>query len=125
MPSKFRRAIPILVAHTGAPLFVLMGKSGKSLPMAKGIAQQAIALPERIGSPKQIRRALGLLAASRRYLISCAAEGAVRFNIDGTEAAPVTESERAYALAELAKKSKVARASGVTADAPASEQRAA
>lgn len=99
--SRFRSSVPTLAALTGAPLFAAMRDSGEAKPMAIGIWKAAVAATGQ-GGRKEVRRMLHRLTTSKRYIASCAAEGARRHNLDGSDAGPVSDTHRERAIALLA-----------------------
>jgi ProP effector len=72
---------------------------GDFLPLAIGIDKQLIALMPDV-SRKSLRTALGIHTNSLRYLKGME-KATVRFNLDGTQAAEVTEEHRAHATTTL------------------------
>ena len=94
--SKFGTSVPFLAEATGAPLFARMLEEKRAYPMAVGITRQILPLVKE-GGRQRTRQMVRRLCHSKRYLLACMADGAQRFNADGTPAGEVTEKEKAFA----------------------------
>jgi sRNA-binding protein len=91
-PDVCRDAIAAL-ADAGLPLFERMRAEGRCLPMKIGIWREIAARTDP-GSHAALKAQIAVLARSRLYLAACAAEGAMRSDLDGKAVEPVTAQHR-------------------------------
>ena len=81
------------LADAGLPLFARMRAESRCLPMKIGIWSE-IASRTDPASQMALKVQIAILARSRRYLRACAAEGAMRHDVDGNAVEPVTAEDR-------------------------------
>lgn len=87
-----RDAIAAL-ADAGLPLFERMRAEGRCLPMKIGIWREIAARTDPVSHVALKAQIVGL-ARARPYLEACAAEGAMRHDLDGKAVEPVTAEHR-------------------------------
>jgi sRNA-binding protein len=90
--DECRDAIAAL-ADAGLPLFDQMRAEGRCLPMKIDIWRAIAARTDPV-SHVALKAQIAVLARSRRYLAACAAEGAMRHDLDGKAVEPVTPEHR-------------------------------
>jgi sRNA-binding protein len=90
--DAWRDAIAAL-ADVGLPLFERMRVERRCLPMKISIWRE-IASRTDPASHAALKAQIAILARSRRYLAACAAERAMRHDLDGKAVEPVTEEHR-------------------------------
>jgi hypothetical protein len=91
-PPPLRDAIAAL-ADAGLPLFERMRAEGRCLPMKINIWPE-IASRTDSALHAALKSQIAALARSRPYLEGCAAEGAMRHDLDGKAVEPVTDEHR-------------------------------
>lgn len=87
-----RDAIAAL-ADAGFPLFERMRVEGCCLPMKIDIWHEIASRTDPV-SHAALKVQVAVLARSRPYLVACAAEGAMRYDLDGKAVEPVTAEHR-------------------------------
>jgi len=87
-----RDAITAL-ADAGLPLFERMRAEGRCLPMKIAIWREIASRTDPL-SHVALKAQIAVLARARPYLSACAAEGAMRHDLDGKVVEPVTAEHR-------------------------------
>jgi sRNA-binding protein len=105
-----RDAIAAL-ADAGLPLFERVRTEGRCLPMKINIWPE-IASRTDPASHAALKSQIAALARSRPYLMACAAEGAMRHDLDGKAVEPVTAEHRQWAAHHRSARGSTQRASG-------------
>lgn len=97
-PEKdaWRDAIAAL-ADAGLPLFERMRVEGRCLPMKIGIWRE-IASRTDPTSHATLKAEIAVLAHSRPYIAACAANGAMRHDVDGHAVEPVAAEHQHWAM---------------------------
>jgi len=96
-PQKdaWRDAIAAL-ADAGLPLFERMRVEGRCLPMKIGIWREIASRTDSV-SHRALKAQIAVVAHSRPYIAACAAQGAMRHDLDGNAVEPVTAEDRQWA----------------------------
>lgn len=81
------------LADAGLPLFERMRAEGRCLPMKIGIWAEIASRTDPV-SHVALKAQIVVLARARSYLEACAAEGAMRHDLDGKPVEPVTAEHR-------------------------------
>ena len=94
--NRERKQVEAFLVSTYPQLFNLRNLK----PLALGVAKQVQAEHPQIPLAA-LRAALGLWCRRKQYLFAVAEEGSQRYNLDGSVAGSVSDSEREYSLSEL------------------------
>lgn len=101
--SRFRSSVRRLTKHVDMPVFALMRRLDKPLPISAATGKRAIDSAA-LGSRRTVRMCLHRLFWSRSYLEACAADGAMVYGADGRPHIAVSAEGRAWALRRLGEK---------------------
>jgi sRNA-binding protein len=100
----WRNAIAAL-ADAGLPLFEWMRVEGRCLPMKIAILREIASRTDPV-SHRALKAQITVLARSRPYIAACAAEGALRHDLDGNAVEPVVGEHRQWATRYRARRKK-------------------